>query len=207
MNPINVLLLGPINVGKTAYVKRVNTGEFNKNYIPTKSFETTRINFLTNKGSLDIFVHDFSGETDIDDEISNFRNIDIDSIFVMFDLSNKSSFNKSLEIICKLKKNFNDQDFNSFFKVMIGNKYDSKPMRINQQTISNHLTIKNVYGFFQYYPISTRSCFNFELPFLHISKKMYGHDIIFEDDVIDFEEDKFDYIENDNSNLNSGIKN
>ena len=104
MNPINVLLLGPINVGKTAYVKRVNTGEFNKNYIPTKSFEITRINFLTNKGYLDIFVHDFSGETDIDDEISNFRNIDIDSIFVMFDLSNESSFNKSLEIIRKLKK-------------------------------------------------------------------------------------------------------
>ena len=31
---------------------------------------------------------------------------------------------------------------------------------------------------------------------------MYGHDIIFEDDVIDFEDDKFDYIENANDNFN-----
>jgi len=207
MNPINVLLLGPINVGKSVYVKRINTGEFNKNYDATKSFETTKINFLTNKGSLDIFVHDFSGETDVDKEFSTFKNIDIDCIFVMFDLSNEVTFSKSLEIIRKLKKNFNDQDFDSLFKVMIGNKYDSKPMKINQQKVAKHLTIKNVYGFFQYYPISAKSCFNFQLPFLHVSKKIYGHDIIFEDDVIDFEDDKFDYIENDNYNLNSGIKN
>ena len=202
MNPIKVLLLGPANVGKTVYVKRVNTGEFNKNYDATKSFETTKINFLTNKGYLDIFVHDFSGETEnTEDIISKFKTLDIDSIFVMFDLSNASTFNKSLEIILKLKKNFHEQDFNSFYKVMIGNKYDSKPRKINQQQISQHLTTKNAYGLFQYYPISSKSCFNYELPFLNISRKIHGNDIIFEDDVIDFDDDKFDYIdENGNEN-------
>lgn len=199
MNPINVLLLGPTNVGKTVYVKRMNTGEFNKNYDATKSFETTKINFLTNKGYLDIYVHDFSGETEINGEvISKFKNLDIDSIFVMFDFSNASTFNKSLEIILKLKKNFHEQDFDSFHKVMIGNKYDSKPRKINQQQITDHLSTKNAYGLFQYYPISAKSCLNFELPFLYISRKIHGYDIIFEDDVIDFDDDKFDYIENGN---------
>ena len=199
MNPINVLLLGPANVGKTVYVKRVNTGEFNRNYDATKSFETTKIHFLTNKGDLDVFVHDFSGETEINEDIiSKFKNLDIDSIFVMFDLSSTSSFNKSLEIILRLKKHYNEQDFNSFYKVMIGNKYDSKPRQINQRQIANHLTTKYVYGLFQYYPISAKSCFNFELPFLNISRKIHGHDIIFEDDVIDFDDDKFDYVENEN---------
>ena len=199
MNPINVLLLGPANVGKTVYVKRVNTGEFNKNYDATKSFETTKIHFLTNKGMLDIFVHDFSGETEINqDIISKFKNLDIDSIFVMFDLSNVSTFNKSLEIILKLKKHFHEQEFDSFYKVMIGNKYDSKPRKINQQQIAEHLTTKNEYGLFQYYPISAKSCFNYELPFLNISRKIHGRDIIFEEDVIDFDDDKFDYIENGN---------
>jgi GTPase SAR1 family protein len=198
MNPINVLLLGPQNVGKTVYVKRVNTGEFNRNYKATDSVETTKINFLTNKGSLDFIVHDFSGQTKMNSEISK---MDIDAIFVMFDLSDVSTFNKSLEIIRELKKNYNEQDFNSLHKIMIGNKYDSKPRKISQQQISNHLTTTNVYGLFQYYPMSAKSCFNFELPFLNISKKMHGHDLIFEDDVIDFEDDKFDYIEDENGNF------
>jgi GTPase SAR1 family protein len=207
MNPINVLLLGPTNVGKTVYIKRVNTGEFNRNYDATKSFETTKVHFLTNKGPLDIFVHDFSGNTDIDKEISKLKNIDIDSIFVMFDLSDSKTFNKSLEIILKLKKYFHEQDYNSFYKVIIGNKYDSTPRKINQQKIAEIITSTNMYGFFQYYPISAKSCFNFELPFLHISKKIHGYDIIFEDDVINFDDDKFDYIDaNDKYDRNEKIK-
>ena len=59
MNQIKVLLVGPTNVGKTVYVRRVNTGEFNKIYDVTNIFEITKINFLTNKGSLDFVIYDF----------------------------------------------------------------------------------------------------------------------------------------------------
>ena len=111
----------------------------------------------------------------------------------MFDLGDVSSFHKSLEIIRKLKENFEEKQFESFYKIVIGNKYDSKPKRVHNHKISDYL---NIYGKFQYYPISAKSCLNLQLPFLHISRKINGYDLIFEDDVINFDDDKFDYVEN-----------
>ena len=191
MNQIKVLLVGPTNVGKTVYVRRVNTGEFNKIYDVTNIFEITKINFLTNKGSLDFVIYDFPGNVDIDKEISKMENID--AFIIMFDLGDVSSFHKSLEIIRKLKENFEEKQFESFYKIVIGNKYDSKPKRVHNHKISDYL---NIYGKFQYYPISAKSCLNLQLPFLHISRKINGYDLIFEDDVINFDDDKFDYVEN-----------
>ena len=63
--------------------------------------------------------------------------------------------------------------------------------------VSEYMTNKEVYGNFQYYPVSARSCFNFEIPFLYISKKLIGHDLTFEEDLVDFDDDKFDYLDND----------
>ena len=77
MNQIKVLLVGPTNVGKTVYVRRVNTGEFNKIYDVTNIFEITKINFLTNKGSLDFVIYDFPGNVDIDKE---FESIVVDMV-------------------------------------------------------------------------------------------------------------------------------
>jgi len=195
---INVLLVGPANSGKTVYIKRVNTGEFNKNYDMTKIPEMSIIKFLSNKGYIEFAVHDFSCNIDINKEILNLKKTkSIDAIITMFELSNISSFHESLKIIKNIKQTLDEQEFNKIPKVLVGNKYDVKPKRVNQQMISEYITNKEVYGNFQYYPVSARSCFNFEIPFLYISKKLIGHDIIFEEDLVDFDDDKFEYLDND----------
>lgn len=195
---INVLLVGPSNSGKTVYAKRVNTGEFNTNYETTKNIEISIIKFLSNKGYIEFTVNDFSSSIDIDLELSNSRKKkSIDAIIAMFDLNSITSFHESLKMITNIKQTLDEQEYNKIPKVLVGNKYDIKPKRVNQQMISEYMTNKEVYGNFQYYPVSARSCFNFEMPFLYISKKLMGHDVIFEEDLIDFDEDKFNYLDND----------
>ena len=195
---INILLVGPANSGKTVYIKRVNTGEFNTNYDTTKIPDVSMIKFLSNKGYIEFTIHEFSSHINIEQEIPNLKkNKNIDAIIAMFDLSNISSFHESLKIIKNIKQTLDEQEYNKIPKVLIGNKYDIKPKRVNQQMISEYLTNKEVYGNFQYYPVSARSCFNFEIPFLYISKKIIGYDVVFEEDVMDFDEDKFDYLDNE----------
>jgi GTP-binding nuclear protein Ran len=195
---INVLLVGPANSGKTVYVKRVNTGEFDKNYDTTKIPEMSIIKFLSNKGYIEFTIHDFSCNIDIKKEILNLKkNKSIDAIITMFELSNISSFHESLKIIKNIKQTLDEQEYNKIPKVLVGNKYDVRPKRVNQQMVSEYMTNKEVYGNFQYYPVSARSCFNFEIPFLYISKKLIGHDLTFEEDLVDFDDDKFDYLDND----------
>jgi small GTP-binding protein len=57
-----LILAGDGGVGKTAFVKRHLTGEFEKKYIPTMGVEVFPLKFYTNYGEIDFMIWDTAGQ-------------------------------------------------------------------------------------------------------------------------------------------------
>lgn len=57
-----VILVGDGGVGKTTFVKRHLTGEFEKKYIATQGVEVHPMTFSTNRGKLRFMVWDTAGQ-------------------------------------------------------------------------------------------------------------------------------------------------
>ena len=57
-----LILVGNGGVGKTAYIKRIRTGEFEEKYFTTIGAEVHPISFETNYGKLIFNVWDCSGQ-------------------------------------------------------------------------------------------------------------------------------------------------
>jgi len=57
-----LVLVGDGGVGKTTFVKRHKTGEFEKKYVPTLGAEVHPIDFVTNKGRIIFNVWDTAGQ-------------------------------------------------------------------------------------------------------------------------------------------------
>ncbi len=57
-----LVLVGDGGVGKTTFVKRHKTGEFEKKYVPTLGAEVNPIDFVTKKGRILFNVWDTAGQ-------------------------------------------------------------------------------------------------------------------------------------------------
>ena len=57
-----LVLVGDGGVGKTTFVKRHKTGEFEKKYVPTLGAEVNPIDFVTRKGRILFNVWDTAGQ-------------------------------------------------------------------------------------------------------------------------------------------------
>jgi GTP-binding nuclear protein Ran len=57
-----VVLLGDGGVGKTTFVKRHLTGEFEKKYVATQGVDVSSIIFYTNKGPIKLSLWDTAGQ-------------------------------------------------------------------------------------------------------------------------------------------------
>ena len=63
-----MILVGDGGVGKTTFVKRHLTGEFEKKYVATLGVEVHPLNFHTNRGPIKFNVWDTAGQ-----EVSSFK--------------------------------------------------------------------------------------------------------------------------------------
>ena len=61
-NEFKIVLVGDGGVGKTTFVKRHITGEFEKKYIATLGVEVHPMEFYTNKGKVRFMVWDTAGQ-------------------------------------------------------------------------------------------------------------------------------------------------
>ena len=89
-----ILLLGDGGSGKTTFLKRHRTGEFETKYIMNISIEEIPITFQTTKGFIELIFHDTPGQT----KFQNFEEIsmnDFDAIMIMLDLSSSKNDTKS----------------------------------------------------------------------------------------------------------------
>mmetsp|Transcript_18642 Transcript_18642/g.44789 ORF Transcript_18642/g.44789 Transcript_18642/m.44789 type:complete len:236 (-) Transcript_18642:494-1201(-) len=150
-----VVLVGDGGVGKTTWVKRHLTGEYEKKYIATIGVEVHPMRFYTNRGPIVFNVWDTAGQ----EKFGGLRDgyyIQADCAIIMFDVTSRNTYknvpnwHRDIVRVC-----------GAVPTVLTGNKVDVMDRKVTAKHITFHRK-KNL----QYYDISARSNYQFEKPFL-----------------------------------------
>ncbi|KAI9759469.1 MAG: putative 26S proteasome regulatory subunit [Chaenotheca gracillima] len=156
-----LVLVGDGGTGKTTFVKRHLTGEFEKKYIATLGVEVHPLDFTTSAGKLRFDVWDTAGQ----EKFGGLRDgyyIGGNCGIIMFDVTSRITYknvpnwHRDLVRVCEVIP-----------IVLVGNKVDVKERKVKAKTITFHRK-KNL----QYYDISAKSNYNFEKPFLWLARKL-----------------------------------
>ncbi|CAN3374630.1 GTP-binding nuclear protein Gsp1p/CNR1 [Diutina rugosa] len=159
-----LVLCGDGGTGKTTYVKRHLTGEFEKKYIATLGVEVHPLGFDTNFGKINFDVWDTAGQ----EKFGGLRDgyyINGQCGIIMFDVTSRITYKnvpnwyRDLVRVCE-----------NIPIVLCGNKVDVKERKVKPKTITFHRK-KNL----QYYDISAKSNYQFEKPFLWLARKLSGN--------------------------------
>ncbi len=159
-----LVLVGDGGTGKTTFVKRHLTGEFEKKYIATLGVEVHPISFHTNYGQICFNTWDTAGQ----EKFGGLRDgyyIQGQCGIIMFDVTSRITYknvpnwHRDLVRVCE-----------NIPIVLCGNKVDVKERKVKAKQITFHRK-KNL----QYYDISAKSNYNFEKPFLWLARKLVGN--------------------------------
>lgn len=160
-----VVLMGPAEAGKTAFVKRMRTGEFGEagdTYLPTIGVDVSPITFNTTEGLIRLNVWDCAGKPNLKGLGDGYL-IAADAVILMFDLTNEASFRELKQYQESVKFHAPDAPL-----VICGNKADCKYGKVSPQKI-NILQRES-----DYYDMSVKSNYNFERPWLNLLRKLTG---------------------------------
>lgn len=158
-----LILVGDGGVGKTTFVKRHLTGEFEKKYVATLGVEVHPLSFHTNRGALRFNVWDTAGQ----EKFGGLRDgyyIQGQCAIIMFDVTSRITYknvpnwHRDLTRVCE-----------NIPIVLCGNKVDIKDRKVKAKQITFHRK-KNL----QYFDISAKSNYKFEQPFLWLAKQLVG---------------------------------
>ncbi|MQL94659.1 hypothetical protein Taro_027318 [Colocasia esculenta] len=156
-------LCGWSTAGKTTFVKRHLTGEFEKKYEPTIGVEVHPLDFFTNCGKIRFYCWDTAGQ----EKFGGLRDgyyIHGQCAIIMFDVTARLTY-KNVPTwhrdLCRVCENIPI--------VLCGNKVDVKNGQVKAKMVTFHRK-KNL----QYYEISAKSNYNFEKPFLYLARKLAG---------------------------------
>jgi GTP-binding nuclear protein Ran len=158
-----LILVGDGGVGKTTFVKRHLTGEFEKKYVATLGVEVHPLLFHTNRGAIKFNVWDTAGQ----EKFGGLRDgyyIQGQCAIIMFDVTSRITYknvpnwHRDLTRVCE-----------NIPIVLTGNKVEIKDRKVKAKQITFHRK-KNL----QYYDISAKSNYNFEKPFLWLARKLSG---------------------------------
>ena len=158
-----LVLIGDGGVGKTTFVKRHLTGEFEKRYIATLGVEVHPLTFCTSRGPVTFNVWDTAGQ----EKLSGLRDgyyIGSHCGVIMFDVSSRITYKnvpkwyRDLVRVCEQVP-----------IVLAGNKVDIKERKVKAKQITFHRR----HGL-QYYDISAKSNYQFEKPFLWLARRLSG---------------------------------
>ncbi|KAI3831422.1 hypothetical protein MKW92_020257 [Papaver armeniacum] len=158
-----LVIVGDGGTGKTTFVKRHLTGEFEKKYEPTIGVEVHPLDFHTNVGPVRFYCWDTAGQ----EKFGGLRDgyyIHGQCAIIMFDVTARLTY-KNVPTwhrdLCRVCENIPI--------VLCGNKVDVKNRQVKAKQVTFHRK-KNL----QYYEISAKSNYNFEKPFLYLTRKLAG---------------------------------
>lgn len=167
MPTFKLVLVGDGGTGKTTFVKRHLSGEFEKKYIATVGVEVHPLVFNTNYGPICFNVWDTAGQ----ERFGGLRDgyyVQGQCGIIMFDVTSRITYknvpnwHRDLTRVCE-----------NIPIVLCGNKVDIKERKVKAKSITFHRK-KNL----QYYDISAKSNYNFERPFVYLARKLSGnHDL------------------------------
>ena len=158
---LKLILIGDGGVGKTTFVKRHLTGEFEKRYVATCGAEVHPITFTTDYGPIKFNVWDTAGQ----EKFSGLRDgyyVESQCGIIMFDVTSRITYknvpnwHRDLIRVCE-----------NIPIVLVGNKVDLKERKVRSKQITFHRR-KNI----QYFDISAKSNYNFEKPFLWLARRI-----------------------------------
>ncbi|EAY74933.1 hypothetical protein OsI_02827 [Oryza sativa Indica Group] len=158
-----LVIVGDGGTGKTTFVKRHLTGEFEKKYEPTIGVEVHPLDFFTNCGKIRFYCWDTAGQ----EKFGGLRDgyyIHGQCAIIMFDVTSRLTY-KNVPTwhrdLCRVCENIPI--------VLCGNKVDVKNRQVKAKQVTFHRK-KNL----QYYEVSAKSNYNFEKPFLYLARKLAG---------------------------------
>ncbi|KAL7717463.1 GTP-binding nuclear protein [Entamoeba marina] len=159
-----LVVVGDGGTGKTTFVKRHISGEFEKKYIPTVGVDVRPMVFHTNCGPIRFEVWDTAGQEKFGGLKDGYY-VQAHCAIIMFDVTSRDTYknvatwHKDLVRVCE-----------GIPIVLVGNKCDVKDRKVKPRQITFHRK-KNL----QYYDVSAKSNYNFERPFLWIARKLTGN--------------------------------
>ncbi len=156
-----LVFIGDGEVGKTTFLNRHRTGNFQIRYIPTMGVEVSQLNFETNCGNVSFSCWDISSQ-ELKNATLYFKGAD--AFFLMFDVTSEITY-KNISTWYTLTQESDELKTKPF--VLCGNKVDCKVRNVKPQQINFHRG-KNMF----YYDISSKSNYNFEKPFTYLMRKL-----------------------------------
>jgi len=157
------ILVGDGATGKTTFVKRHLSGEFEKKYVPTVGVDVHPLKFHTSRGLICFNCWDTAGM----EKFGCLRDgyyIEAQCAIIMFDVTSKDSYKnvgkwyRDVVRVCE-----------RIPIVLVGNKVDVAERQVKAKMITFHRK-RNL----QYYDVSAKSNYNFEKPFLYLAKRLSG---------------------------------
>ena len=156
-----LVFVGDAGVGKTTYLKRYLTGEFERKYIPTIGAEVHPMDFTTSHGTIVFNNWDTAGEEKFAGLRDNYYK-NADCAIIMFDVTSTSSYKSVENWYNNIRKTNPDIPI-----VIVGNKCDIDDRKMKVSNTKFH----RIYNL-PYFDISAKSNFNFEKPFLYLARKL-----------------------------------
>lgn len=156
-----LILVGDGGTGKTTFVKRHLTGEFEKRYIATVGVDVHPLTFHTNRGKICFNCWDTAGA----ERFGGLRDgyyIQGNCAIIMFDVTSRNTYknvpnwHRDIVRVC-----------DGIPIVLVGNKVDCPDRAVKAKMITFHRKRS-----LQYYDVSAKSNYNFEKPFLWLAKKL-----------------------------------
>jgi GTP-binding nuclear protein Ran len=170
-----VVVLGDGGVGKTAFLKRHRTGEFEKRYIATMGVEVNPQPVHTSRGVRVLNTWDTAGQERFSGLGEGYV-IGAQAAIIMCDLTSSITFKSIPYYLEMVRKECGDVPI-----VLCGNKVDCKERRLTPKVITAFLESTRVKypGLrFQYYDVSAKSNYNFEKPFLYLLRQLLGDETL-----------------------------
>lgn len=152
-----LIVVGDGGVGKTTFLKRHITGEFERKYLATIGVEVHPLKFHTNYGELTFSCWDTAGQEKFGGLKDGYY-IKGDCAIIMFDVTSKRSYKNVPNWYRDLVRVCGDIPI-----VLCGTKVDEKDRKVKPDQITSHL---------QYYDISTKTNYNYDKPFLYLARRV-----------------------------------
>ena len=156
-----LVLVGDGGVGKTTFIKRHLTGEFEKKYYATIGVEVHPIKFFTNRGIICFNVWDTAGQEQYGG-LKDAYYLGGQCAIIMFDVTSRITYknvprwHRDVVRIC-----------DSIPIVLVGNKVDITDRKIKAKQILYHRRHN-----LQYFDISAKSNYQFEKPFIWLARRL-----------------------------------
>jgi len=158
---IKIIVVGDTNVGKTTFVKRLISGNFEEKYGSTVDVDVRGIKFNTTEGETTLELWDCSGRPELGAFRSGYYR-EAKGAILMFDVQNPYSYRNIKDWYLRVRKVCPDIPI-----VLCGNKVDlpNRVVKPNMFKIHKGNNIK-------YYDISVKSGGNMERPILYLFRKI-----------------------------------